>query len=153
MARSAAAALLLLLLLGVAAAAAAAATPRGVSEAQADQYALAGGKFKCLDGSKTIPAKQVNDNYCDCPDGSDEPGACCVGELCARGEVEMAREWSPQCRSPAAHNAGTSACPNGSFYCRNRGHEPKVLSSAFVDDGICGELGGDVCLVGRWLGA
>lgn len=34
---------------------------------------------------------------------------------------------------------GTSACPNGSFYCRNRGHEAKVLSTSFVDDGVCGE--------------
>lgn len=25
------------------------------------------------------------------------------------------------------------------FYCRNRGHEPKLLAASFVDDGICGE--------------
>lgn len=35
--------------------------------------------------------------------------------------------------------AGTSACSNGRFYCRNRGHQPLVLNSSFVDDGICGE--------------
>lgn len=33
-----------------------------------------GHRWKCLDESKTIPWNAVNDDYCDCPDGSDEPG-------------------------------------------------------------------------------
>nr|CAD7597091.1 unnamed protein product [Timema genevievae] len=30
--------------------------------------------FTCLDGSATLPFIYVNDDYCDCDDGSDEPG-------------------------------------------------------------------------------
>lgn len=36
--------------------------------------------------------------------------------------------------------AGTSACPNGKFYCKNAGHAPIVLYSSRVNDGICGNL-------------
>lgn len=55
-----------------------ASTLRGVDPALDASYQLAGGKFQCLDGSKTIPASQVNDGYCDCVDGTDEPGTVCI---------------------------------------------------------------------------
>lgn len=31
--------------------------------------------FTCFDGSRSIPLSRFNDNYRDCPDGSDEPGS------------------------------------------------------------------------------
>jgi len=30
--------------------------------------------FVCFDGSATVSFENINDNYCDCADGSDEPG-------------------------------------------------------------------------------
>ncbi|KAJ2163038.1 hypothetical protein GGF46_000224 [Coemansia sp. RSA 552] len=59
-------------LLGLAAVATAK-LPRGVDPALAAHY-QEGSEFECLDGSKRIPYSQVNDDYCDCADGSDEPG-------------------------------------------------------------------------------
>ncbi|KAJ8635151.1 hypothetical protein MRB53_009418 [Persea americana] len=61
--------------------------------------------IKCKDGSKKFKREQLNDEFCDCPDGTDEPG--------------------------------TSACPEGKFYCRNAGHSPLILYSSRVNDGIC----------------
>ncbi|KAJ1718370.1 hypothetical protein LPJ61_006667, partial [Coemansia biformis] len=57
---------------------------RGVNPSVAAKYARpSSGLFECLDGSKKIPFEHVNDDYCDCPDGSDEPGtsACNNGSF------------------------------------------------------------------------
>lgn len=81
---------------------------RGVSPEMEKHYIQEpekGATFTCITDGKVIPYDQVNDGYCDCDDGSDEPG--------------------------------TSACPNGKFYCKNEGFFPKLINSNLVDDGIC----------------
>lgn len=52
----------------------------GVPASLASAYAGDSGQFSCLDGSRRIPLAAVNDDYCDCTDGSDEPGtSACAG--------------------------------------------------------------------------
>ncbi|KAG8955039.1 hypothetical protein FRC03_011300 [Tulasnella sp. 419] len=79
---------------------------KGVDPSKANLYVPSSSQtWKCLDGSKEIPWSAVNDDYCDCNDGSDEPG--------------------------------TSACPNGTFYCVNKGHIGVNIRSSRVGDGLC----------------
>uniref|UniRef100_A0A671QX90 Glucosidase 2 subunit beta n=1 Tax=Sinocyclocheilus anshuiensis TaxID=1608454 RepID=A0A671QX90_9TELE len=56
--------------------------PRGVPLTSI-QFYVENKPFTCLDGSRAIPFDRVNDDYCDCKDGSDEPGtaACPNGSF------------------------------------------------------------------------
>lgn len=65
--------LLLLLLIGNGYVSSEILRPRGVPLSRAALYDPQK-DFTCFDGSLTIPFAQVNDDYCDCPDASDEPG-------------------------------------------------------------------------------
>ncbi|KAJ3288781.1 hypothetical protein HDU79_004592 [Rhizoclosmatium sp. JEL0117] len=84
-----------LVLAATATAASAVQIPRGVSDKLASRYQpSATNTFTCLDGSQTIPYSSVNDDFCDCVDGSDEPGtsACPSGVFfCANNGHEPAQ--------------------------------------------------------------
>ncbi|PVV02539.1 hypothetical protein BB560_003004 [Smittium megazygosporum] len=59
-------------------------TLRGVAPEDLKKYEPdQDGMFACFDGKKKIPFDRVNDDYCDCEDGSDEPGtaACANGKF------------------------------------------------------------------------
>ncbi|KAH7560352.1 hypothetical protein JRO89_XS10G0003900 [Xanthoceras sorbifolium] len=77
----------------------------GISPQDENYYRISSNTIKCKDGSKKFTKTQLNDDFCDCSDGTDEPG--------------------------------TSACPNGKFYCRNAGHAPLLIFSSRVNDGLC----------------
>ncbi|KAG8635425.1 glucosidase 2 subunit beta isoform X1 [Manihot esculenta] len=77
----------------------------GISPQDENYYKVSSESIKCKDGFKKFTKAQLNDDFCDCPDGTDEPG--------------------------------TSACPEGKFYCQNSGHIPVLLFSSRVNDGIC----------------
>jgi len=64
----------------------------------------------CDGGKKILKLHYINDDYCDCDDGSDEPGtAACAGR-------------------------------NAVFYCKNAGHIAVSIPTGWVDDGHCGML-------------
>ena len=55
---------------------------RGVRPSQWSAHAGVDGSFQCRDGSAKVPIAAVNDDYCDCADGSDEPGtSACPNSL------------------------------------------------------------------------
>jgi protein kinase C substrate 80K-H len=88
-------------------------TPRhllGVDPALKHLYASSSSSaFVCDGNAKTIPLSRVNDEYCDCDDGSDEPGtSACAGRRESRG-----------------------------FYCVNAGATPLTVPASRVDDGVC----------------
>ena len=67
-----------------------------------------GDTFVCLDGSVVaVPFERLNDGFCDCRDGSDEPGTgVCQGD-------------------------------GGRFFCPNTGFKPERLFASRVNDGFC----------------
>lgn len=65
--------------------------------------------WHCLsDPSIILSYDQVNDNYCDCPDGSDEPGT-----------------------NACPYN------PSQKFYCENKGHFPNYIENFKLNDNVC----------------
>ncbi|KAG0296507.1 hypothetical protein BGZ96_009326 [Linnemannia gamsii] len=99
--------------------------PRGVSPSNAKLYVPDNvNNWSCLDGSKTIPFSAVNDDYCDCIDGSDEPGtsACGTGQFyCANightpSNIKTSRVNDGVCDEECCDGSdeydGQTQCPN-----------------------------------------
>ena len=67
--------------------------------------------FTCLDGSATFPFELVNDDYCDCADGSDEPGT----SACPNGRFHCPNKGhEPQDLLSSRVNDGICDCCDGS---------------------------------------
>ncbi|XP_040270940.1 glucosidase 2 subunit beta [Bufo bufo] len=80
--------------------------PRGVSLSNRSFYDETK-PFTCLDGSKTIPFDHVNDDYCDCADGTDEPGTA----ACSNGRFHCSNPgYKPQYIPSSQVNDGICDC-------------------------------------------
>ncbi|KAK6082269.1 glucosidase 2 subunit beta [Seiridium cupressi] len=108
---------------------AAGSAPRGVSPEFARFYELKE-KFTCIGHPAiTISKSRVNDNTCDCPDGSDEPGTAACAYL---------DHLSPSQPLPASLSGSTNttnALPG--FWCANEGHIGAYVPFLYVNDGVC----------------
>ncbi|KAF7894765.1 uncharacterized protein EAF01_010215 [Botrytis porri] len=126
----AAKALVLLSTISTSVLAAEASRPRGVGPEFAKFYKSTD-KFTCLSNpSISIDISKLNDDYCDCPDGSDEPGtsACTyLSNLSPPQPLQGTTGSSP-------HN--TSLALPG-YYCKNKGHMPTYVPFTYVNDGVC----------------
>ncbi|KAH0529692.1 hypothetical protein TsFJ059_004405 [Trichoderma semiorbis] len=116
--------------------AAAGSLPRGVGPEFISHYQSK--EFTCIaNPSIVISIDRVNDNTCDCPDGSDEPGTA----ACAF--IDPLSPEQPLYGSPSGTTNATRTLPG--FWCNNKGHIGGYIPFTFVNDGICDY---DVCCDG-----
>ena len=76
-----------------------------------------------------IPFTSVNDDYCDCPDGSDEPGTSACSHLSHHSPLTVADR-------PGTNDLELTLALPG-FYCKNKGHRPSYVPFQRVNDGVC----------------
>ncbi|PWY69569.1 hypothetical protein BO70DRAFT_365842 [Aspergillus heteromorphus CBS 117.55] len=103
--------------------------PRGVAPEFAKFYKDPD-TFTCISHPAIqIPLSAVNDDYCDCPDGSDEPGTSACAHLSRNSALTPAER-------PGNDDLELVAALPG-FYCKNKGHKPSYVPFQRVNDGIC----------------
>jgi protein kinase C substrate 80K-H len=79
------------------------------------------GTFICKASQKIIPSNLVNDDYCDCSDGSDEPG---TGNILTVSLQRNNLLW-------------VAACAKGMFHCVNKDFKGMDITASKVNDGVC----------------
>ncbi|KAL6945171.1 hypothetical protein ACO0QE_002617 [Hanseniaspora vineae] len=71
-------------------------------------------KWRCLNNPEILLSyDQINDDYCDCPDGSDEPGTSACSDVRSKNPDSV------------------------QFFCENKGFQSYYIDSSKVDDGTC----------------
>ncbi|KAK5075347.1 hypothetical protein LTS08_001586 [Lithohypha guttulata] len=106
--------------------------PRGVGPEFAKFYKTSDNFFSCISNpSQRIPFSQVNDDYCDCPDGSDEPGTAACSYLTPYSYPQ------PHLRPGSSLTPENETLALPGFYCKNKGHVPAYIRFENVNDGVC----------------
>ncbi|XWS52375.1 hypothetical protein CRYUN_Cryun11dG0064200 [Craigia yunnanensis] len=83
----------------------------GISPQDEKYYKSSSDSIKCKDGSKKFSKSQLNDDFCDCPDGTDEPGtsACPTAKFHCQNAGHV-----PQFLFSSRVNDGICDCCDGS---------------------------------------
>ncbi|KAI9924120.1 hypothetical protein MW887_007360 [Aspergillus wentii] len=103
--------------------------PRGVGPEFAKFYKDTT-TFSCISHPAVqIPFSSVNDDYCDCPDGSDEPGTSACSHLSRHSPLTVADR-------PGNNDLELTLALPG-FYCKNKGHKPSYVPFQRINDGVC----------------
>ncbi|KAF6798818.1 glucosidase 2 subunit beta precursor [Colletotrichum sojae] len=111
--------------------------PRGVGPEFA-KFFESKESFSCISNPEVkLSLKQINDNTCDCPDGSDEPGTAACAYL------DPLSPPQPFAGSATGTTNTTNALPG--FWCSNVGHIGAYVPFMFVNDGHCDH---DICCDG-----
>ncbi|CAF9905248.1 MAG: hypothetical protein ALECFALPRED_000194 [Alectoria fallacina] len=102
--------------------------PRGVGPEFAKYYKDSE-TFTCISApSIHLPIAHLNDDFCDCPDGSDEPGTSACAHLSPLSPASFG--------STPSDNIDTTVALPG-FYCKNKGHQPSYVPFTAINDGVC----------------
>lgn len=111
----------------------------GTHESQLEQYrARDDGIFQCIESMEKIGYSQINDDYCDCLDGSDEPGtsACANGRFVCSFQEKFKNY--PVVIPSSKVNDGVCDCCDGSD--EWKGQRPLVLlPGRKKNGGLCGK--------------
>ncbi|KAK8637704.1 hypothetical protein V6N13_136170 [Hibiscus sabdariffa] len=83
----------------------------GISPQDEKYYKSSSDSISCKDGSKKFSKSQLNDDFCDCPDGTDEPGtsACPAAKFYCKNAGHI-----PQLLFSSRVNDGICDCCDGS---------------------------------------
>ena len=105
----------------------------GVSSAAWSQYCVGAGGWLCVHSREQLDSANVNDDYCDCADGSDEPGtSACAGRETSDVRFTCRTQRMNATVPLSAVNDGVCDCCDG--YTGSAQHTPRANKHAATID-------------------